>query len=198
MLSLTVSGLQQTGLPTVTVFPAGQAPVMQQAPLLNYGALPSVNTPQLVMNMMPSLGLLGMPMHNMVATAAPQPQSITVLQEPCPTMQHAQPQLQPQLHPQPQLPPQLQAELPLPPLTPVQTPPQPQQLVASEQQVLATTVVPDPPVLPVMVQQPASSCLEEGVEEEGICLAAEEAPPEGCYEAGTELVAAEGHEENTG
>lgn len=204
MLSLTVSGLQQTGLPTVTVFPAGQASVMQQAPLLNYGALPSVNPPQLVMNMMPSLGLLGMPMHNMVATAAPQPQSITVLQDPCPTMQHAQPQLQsqpqlqPQLHPQPQLPPQLQVELPPPPLTPVQTPPQQQQLVASEQQVLATTVAPDPPILPVMVQQPASSCLEGIPEEENVCPTTEQAPQEVCFEVGTELVATEGHEGNTG
>ncbi|XP_037516228.1 mucin-5AC isoform X1 [Rhipicephalus sanguineus] len=121
MLSLTVSSLQQAGLPTVTVFPAGQAPMVQSGPLLNYGTLPSVNPPQLVMGMMPSLGLLGMPMHNVVTA---QPQSITVLQEPCPTIQqpqqqlHSQPQLQtqPQLQPQHQLQPQLQ----------LQTQPQPQ------------------------------------------------------------------------
>lgn len=76
VVSLTVSGLQQTTLPTVTVFPAGQGPVVQP-PLLNYGALPSVSPPQLVMGMMQPLGLLGMPMHNVGP-------SITLLQEtPC-------------------------------------------------------------------------------------------------------------------
>ncbi|CAN7982676.1 unnamed protein product [Ixodes hexagonus] len=76
VVSLTVSGLQQTTLPTVTVFPAGQGPVVQP-PLLNYGTLPSVSPPQLVMGMMQPLGLLGMPMHNVGP-------SITLLQEtPC-------------------------------------------------------------------------------------------------------------------